>query len=154
MLRHGSIISNSIPEFSNIWRHCKSEHRSGILSVSMRFQWEHMSSQELRPKKLPPMQQETVMNRRENSSHLTRAPFVPWEKLEPKLKKDWTPGEHVTLIGPTGSGKTHMALALARICKYSLIIATKRRDPLLESLQKRHLVISEPKEVQDMARTI
>lgn len=85
---------------------------------------------------------------------LPRAPFVPWEKLEPKLKKEWSPGEHVTLIGPTGSGKTHMALALAKICKTSLIIATKRRDPLLESLMKQHLVISDPKQINDMTKTL
>lgn len=82
-----------------------------------------------------------------------RAPFVPWAKLEPKLKREWKPGEHVTLIGPTGSGKTHMALALAKICKYSLVVATKRRDPLLETLIKKHVVISEPKEIEDMAKT-
>ena len=58
------------------------------------------------------------------------------------------------MIGPTGSGKTHMALALAKICKYSLIIATKRRDSLLESLIKQHVVISDPKQMGDMAKTI
>jgi len=58
------------------------------------------------------------------------------------------------LIGPTGSGKTHMGLALAKICKYSLIIATKRRDPLLESLSKKHMVISDPKAIDDLAKTV
>lgn len=89
-----------------------------------------------------------------NYNSLRRAPSVPWEKLEPKLKREWKPGDHVTLIGPTGSGKTHMALALAKICKYSLIIATKRRDPLLESLIKKHVVISDPKQIGDMAKTM
>lgn len=69
---------------------------------------------------------------------LTRPPIIPWDKLRNKLIKEWKPGEHVTLIGPTGSGKTHMGLALADICKYALIIATKRRDPLLESLAHKH----------------
>lgn len=73
---------------------------------------------------------------------LTNPPVISWAKLERKLTNEWKPGEHVTLIGPTGSGKTHMGLALARICKYSLVIATKRRDPLLESLSARHLVTS------------
>lgn len=91
---------------------------------------------------------------RSNFSHLTNAPFVPWEKLEKKLKTEWKPGEHVTLIGPTGSGKTHLALALAKICKYSLVIATKRRDDLLESLIKQHKVISDPKEIDDIAKTV
>ena len=69
---------------------------------------------------------------------LTRPPIIPWDKLQRKLIKEWKPGEHVTLIGPTGSGKTNMGLALADICKYALIIATKRRDPLLESLAHKH----------------
>lgn len=89
-----------------------------------------------------------------NYNSLTRAPFVPWENLERKLKAEWKPGDHVTLIGPTGSGKTHMGLALAKICKFSLIVATKRRDPLLESLIKQHVVISDPKQMEDMAKTI
>lgn len=93
-------------------------------------------------------------NQRSKFNHLTKAPFVPWTNLEPKLKAEWKPGEHVTLIGPTGSGKTHMALALAKICKYSLIIATKRRDPLLESLAEKHAVISDPKQIEDMAKTM
>lgn len=69
--------------------------------------------------------------------------MVSWESLKAKLIAEWTPGEHVTLIGPTGSGKTHMGLALAELCKYVLIIATKRRDPLLESLAHRHLVTTD-----------
>lgn len=40
----------------------------------------------------------------------------------------------MTLVGPTSSGKTHLALTLALLRPYSLVIATKRRDPLLESL--------------------
>ena len=99
--------------------------------------------------------QTPLLNEKEKPSltHLSKAPFVEWSKLEPKLKKEWKPGDHVTLIGPTGSGKTHMALALARICKYSLVIATKRRDPLLESLIKKHVVISDPKSMEEMAKT-
>jgi len=78
---------------------------------------------------------------------LRNIPAIPWPSLESKLQREWKPGEHVTLIGPTGSGKTHMALALARICKYSLVIATKRRDPLLESLESKHLVTTDVKQI-------
>lgn len=80
-------------------------------------------------------------------AQLTSPPEIPWNKLERKLIREWKPGEHVTLIGPTGSGKTHMGLALARICKYALVIATKRRDPLLESLAHKHLVTSDVSEI-------
>lgn len=40
----------------------------------------------------------------------------------------------MTLIGATGSGKTHLALVLASMREYALVIATKRRDPVLEEL--------------------
>lgn len=78
---------------------------------------------------------------------ITSPPRIPWAKLERKLLAQWKPGEHVTLIGPTGSGKTHLGLALARLCKYSLVIATKRRDPLLESLSSKHLVTTNVSEI-------
>lgn len=80
-------------------------------------------------------------------AQVTRPPLIPWPKLKNKLINEWKPGEHVTLIGPTGSGKTHMGLALASICQYALVIATKRRDPLLESLAHKNLVTSDMSEI-------
>jgi energy-coupling factor transporter ATP-binding protein EcfA2 len=62
-------------------------------------------------------------------------PRTTWDHLEQKLAAEWEPGEHVTLIGPTGSGKTHMALTLAELCRYVLVIATKRQDPLVSQLR-------------------
>lgn len=78
---------------------------------------------------------------------LQKPPKIPWPTLRSRLVKDWEPGEHITLVGPTGSGKTHMALALAELCRYSLIIATKREDPLLASLAHRHKVTTDLSEV-------
>lgn len=43
-------------------------------------------------------------------------------------------------------------MALAQICKFSLIVATKRRDPLLESLIKQHKVISDPQQIEEIAK--
>lgn len=40
----------------------------------------------------------------------------------------------MTIIGPTGSGKSHFALELGDMCAYTLVLATKRDDPLLEDL--------------------
>jgi energy-coupling factor transporter ATP-binding protein EcfA2 len=56
------------------------------------------------------------------------------------MRVEWSPGEHITLIGPSGSGKTHAALHLASLRDHSLVIATKRRDPLMEQLGGTHLV--------------
>lgn len=62
-------------------------------------------------------------------------PRVPWATLERSLSRTWAPGEHVTVIGPTGSGKTHLALELAELRPYILVLAAKRVDPLVAELQ-------------------
>ncbi len=67
---------------------------------------------------------------------LTRAPRVAWPRLRARLERDWQPGQHITLIGPTRSGKTHLALALLEMCRYRLILATKRKDPLVRQLER------------------
>lgn len=63
-------------------------------------------------------------------------PRVPWETLRASLASSWQPGEHVTVIGPTGSGKTHLALHLVELRPYILVLATKRKDPLVSELEQ------------------
>ncbi len=58
-------------------------------------------------------------------------PFVGWSKLERHLGTHWRLGQHATLIGKTGSGKTHLTIALANLRPYVMFAATKRRDPLV-----------------------
>jgi len=43
-------------------------------------------------------------------------------------------GDHITIIGPTGTGKTHLALELAKLRTYSIFIALKPADPLITEL--------------------
>ena len=50
------------------------------------------------------------------------------------LERDWEQGQHVTIAAPTGHGKTHLALALAEMSRFVLVLATKRRDPLVAEL--------------------
>lgn len=71
------------------------------------------------------------------------APRISWVNLANKLAREWEPGQHVTLVGPTGRGKTHLALTLAELCKYVLVIATKRKDPLVTDLGSTHLVTAD-----------
>lgn len=41
---------------------------------------------------------------------------------------DWRQGEHVTLIGPTGVGKTELMVELMRLRKWCVFLNTKRID--------------------------
>lgn len=43
---------------------------------------------------------------------------------------------HVTIAAPTGHGKTHLAVALAEMSRFVLVLATKRRDDLVSSLAR------------------
>lgn len=72
----------------------------------------------------------------------TSVPFVPWPELEQHLKDTWQPGQHATLIGPTGAGKSHVALTLGEMCAHTVVLATKRRDELVSDLQGRGYVLS------------
>lgn len=50
----------------------------------------------------------------------------------------WKQGEHLTIIGPTGSGKSTLGLQLLSSINYVAIIATKQRDSTLETFAKRN----------------
>lgn len=54
------------------------------------------------------------------------------------FRKQWKQGEHLTMIGPTGSGKTTLALELITVHPYVAIIGTKQRDDTLEKFAKKH----------------
>ena len=60
--------------------------------------------------------------------------LVPWEIARAEM--NWKQGEHVTIIGPTGQGKTTLALDLMSLRGYPLIIATKPRDSTMEHMKR------------------
>lgn len=68
-------------------------------------------------------------------------PRVPWTELERHLRSNWKPGQHATLLGPNGAGKTHVALTLGDLCAHTVVVATKRRDPLVSELAARGYVL-------------
>ena len=69
------------------------------------------------------------------------APVVPWDTfLNLKTRVglfQWTQGQHVALIGPTGTGKTTLALAILPLRKYIAALATKPKDETLRDFARR-----------------
>jgi hypothetical protein len=56
-------------------------------------------------------------------------PFVRWDKFMREWK--WKQGEHLTTIGPTGSGKTVLNRQLLRRRDFVVVLGIKQRDPEL-----------------------
>lgn len=65
---------------------------------------------------------------------MSLAPFEPWQTMRRHLLDNWELGQHATLIGPAGSGKSHLAVTLGELTPHVLVLATKRRDPLISDL--------------------
>lgn len=61
--------------------------------------------------------------------------MLPWHAFERDF--DWLQGEHVSLIGPTGCGKTTLALALLPRRTYRAVLGTKPADSTLDELVAR-----------------
>lgn len=59
--------------------------------------------------------------------------IVPWDEFLKTL--DWKQGEHMTLVGPTGCGKTTLARAVLPRRKYVTIAVTKKKDPSLDKFK-------------------
>jgi hypothetical protein len=71
---------------------------------------------------------------------------LSWENAVRRM--DWRPGEHVTLIGPTGAGKTELTIRLIELRRWVLFLGTKRIDPTQDRLRRmRFRVIADPAEL-------
>ena len=65
---------------------------------------------------------------------MEKAPQINWEEFTAKFK--WKQGEHVTLIGPTGCGKSTVAKEILPRRDFICVFVTKKRDKTLDELQK------------------
>lgn len=70
------------------------------------------------------------------SGEIAGVPVVAWEEIAPEFSRRWEQGQHVILLGKTGSGKTTLALELMRerIAERDAMVAalgTKPRDQTL-----------------------
>lgn len=66
-------------------------------------------------------------------------PRVKWSVLGPEFLTRWQQGQHVAIVGPTGSGKSFLAFDLlearaARRDAHCVAFGTKKRDQTLEGL--------------------
>lgn len=58
---------------------------------------------------------------------------VPWESAVARM--DWRPGEHATLIGPAGVGKTELLIDLLARRVWTIFLNTKRIDSTQDRLR-------------------
>lgn len=65
------------------------------------------------------------------------APFLTWDQAYAHLAENFEQGDHVAILGPTGTGKTHIALAVAELRSYVMLLACKPADPLIDEAVSR-----------------
>lgn len=69
-----------------------------------------------------------------NSYAIEEIPRVSWRDFLDEF--DWRQGEHVTILGTTGGGKTTIEMAILPRRRHRVIFASKPKDPLISSARK------------------
>lgn len=64
----------------------------------------------------------------------TECPTVSWSEFLDRFQ--WRQGQHITLIGPTGCGKTTLTNELIDMRRYSIFLGSKRQDDTQDQLKK------------------
>jgi SpoVK/Ycf46/Vps4 family AAA+-type ATPase len=79
-----------------------------------------------------------MRQRRPDSPEL---PIVPWSEFWPMFKSEYRHGrdhaDHVTIIGPTGTGKSTIAMQVAELRRYVVALVVKPRDEGMRSMLRR-----------------
>lgn len=55
------------------------------------------------------------------------------------MRSNWHQGEHIAVLGPTGSGKTWVARELVMLRRYVVVLAVKREDATLKQYKGFHI---------------
>lgn len=74
-------------------------------------------------------------------------PEVSWDDFKATFR--WQQGEHVTLIGATGRGKTTLELAILPMRRYVIFLGTKKRDATQSALTRKmgYTLVADPDEI-------
>lgn len=59
---------------------------------------------------------------------------IPWDEFKQRFR--WNQGEHITMIAPTGQGKTTLARELLPMRRFVAVLATKRKDSSLDEFRR------------------
>ena len=73
---------------------------------------------------------------RNNPQKSTQLPEINFDEWYQDFKEEWLQGEHVALIGQTGTGKTTVAHHILDIRSYVTVLAIKREDDTLERFKR------------------
>ncbi len=65
---------------------------------------------------------------------------VSYTSFLEQFKAAWKQGEHVTIMGPTGSGKTWLSADLLSMHKYVVVFCTKGRDATMQRFAGWHIL--------------
>lgn len=67
------------------------------------------------------------------------APLLDWDDFYRRFRSEWRQGEHVSMVGPTGLGKSTLGLRLIELREFVVVAGTKPKDATLDGLtRKRH----------------
>src|SRR5579875_3477090 len=67
---------------------------------------------------------------------LNQVETISYQEFLNLLRRKWEPGEHISVIGPTGSGKSWVVADILSLRRFVVVVATKAKDKTLDSRYK------------------